>query len=439
MSNKKTVPVNFPVLSRVEGEGALEFNLDQGRIEDLKLRIFEPPRYFEKFLQGRHYSEVPDIVARICGICPVAYQMTAVQALESLLVPDMPEDFSLWLQKMRQVLYCGEWIQSHALHIHLLAAPDLFGFNSAISMAEKYPDIVRRGVTLQALGNDIIRLLGARSVHPVGVKVGGFHKAPDPEAVNKLLEQLEALKKEACELVLWLDSLDLPESRQEFISVSLHNEENYAVYQGRIISNQGLNISCEQYQQYFKEFQQPQSTAFHSHLNGQPYLVGPLARLNNNADQLKPEVRSLAAQLSVDFPDNNMFNSIIARGIEIYSCILTAIDLLQDYSPLAQAWQPVRLQAGECSGATEAPRGLLWHYYKLDKDGLIIKADIIPPTSQNQARIEQDLQTTLQTYLLEQPENYSEDKVRHLGEMVIRNYDPCISCATHFLKLKIND
>ncbi len=434
----KTVPVRLPVLARVEGEGALEFAIRDGQIEDLKLRIFEPPRFFEKFLQGRHYSEVPDIVARICGICPVAYQMTAVQALESLLVPDMPEELALWLNRMRQVLYCGEWIQSHALHIHLLAAPDLFGFDSAIAMAKKYPDIVQRGVRLQALGNDIISLLGARSVHPVGVRVGGFYKAPENAQVDALLESLQVLKTEAEALVQWLATLELPQSQQDFTSVSLHNTNSYAVYQGNIISDQGLDISTEEYPQYFSEFQAPQSTAFHSHLQGQPYLVGPLARLNNNAAQLQPQTLTMLESLPVQFPDNNMFNSIIARALEIHHCIITAIELLQNYQQPAQPWHPVTIQAGECSGATEAPRGLLWHYYKLDKAGNIVKANIIPPTSQNQARIEADLQITLQSYLQEKAGVYTEDRVRQLGEQVIRNYDPCISCATHFLKLKIH-
>ncbi len=437
MANK-TVPVRLPVLARVEGEGALEFAIQDGQIENLKLRIFEPPRYFEKFLQGRHYSEVPDIVARICGICPVAYQMTAVQALESLLVPDMPDELSDWLSTMRQVLYCGEWIQSHALHIHLLAAPDLFGFDSAIAMAQKYPDIVRRGIRLQALGNDIISLLGARSVHPVGVKVGGFYKAPQVAQVALLLEKLQQLKGEAEALVLWLATLELPQSQQEFVCVSLHNEQRYAIYQGNIVSDQGLTINSDQYPQYFSEFQVPQSTAFHSQLEGKPYLVGPLARLNNNFAQLKIETAGLLEKLPVQFPNYNMFNSIIARGLEIHQCIISVIELLQDYQRPDQPWHPVTIKAGHCSGATEAPRGLLWHYYELDKEGALVTANIIPPTSQNQARIEADLQTSLQNYLQNNENSYSEDSVRQLGEQIIRNYDPCISCATHFLKLKIH-
>ncbi|MDX2506912.1 MAG: Ni/Fe hydrogenase subunit alpha [Gammaproteobacteria bacterium] len=434
MTNTSTIPVKFPVLARVEGEGALEFSIVDEQIQDLKLRIFEPPRYFETFLQGRHFDEVPDIVARICGICPVAYQMSAVQALESILAPDMPDDFRLWLHNMRHVLYCGEWIQSHALHIHLLAAPDLFGFNSAITMAKKYPDIVRRGVSLQALGNELIALFGGRSVHPVGVKVGGFHKAPGKKQVTHMLSRLESLKQDAYELVLWLDTLDLPHSEQDFTSVALQHEQQYAIYQGRIVSDQGLKINARDYKQHFKEFQQPQSTAFHSHLDDQPYLLGPLARLNLNSKDLHSDVRALMDQLSTTFPSKNMFHSITARGIEIYSCILKAIELLSDYAAPAQPWHPLTVQSGSGYGCSEAPRGLLWHYYKLDDTGHIIEADIIPPTSQNQARIEEDLRLSLQEYGL----HHSNTELRQYGEMVIRNYDPCISCATHFLKLKIN-
>ncbi|NIR59787.1 MAG: Ni/Fe hydrogenase subunit alpha [Gammaproteobacteria bacterium] len=429
MTKTREVSVNVPVLARVEGEGALELVVAGGRIETLKLRIFEAPRLFEKFLEGRGFAEVPDMVARICGICPVAYQMSAVNAIEGILgVEPGP-----WVQAMRRVLYCGEWIQSHALHVHLLAAPDFLGYESAIAMARDHPDAVRRGMRLQALGNAVITLLGARSVHPVGVRVGGFHRAPPPEEVAALRARLEAAIPEAEALVRWASGLGVPDDAQSFTSVALRHPEEYPMSAGRLSSSAGHDVPIERFERHVAEHQVAHSTALHSLLDGEPYLVGPLARLNLNRDRLPGPVRDLADEVGPPLPSRNMFHSLVARTVEILLAVREAARLLADYRLPRAAFAKARPRAGVGFGCTEAPRGILWHRYELDAGGRVVSARIVPPTSQNQARIEADLRRSLEAFGLDR----GAAELRARAERVIRNYDPCISCATHFLRVRV--
>jgi coenzyme F420-reducing hydrogenase alpha subunit len=430
MADKKKISIEVPTLARVEGEGALELSIKDGRIDKLQLRIFEPPRLFEKLLEGRPYTDVPDIVARICGICPVAYQMSAVHAIESIFAVQVTP----WIRAMRRLMYCGEWIESHALHIHLLAAPDFLGFDDAIAMAGQYPDEVRRGLKLQALGNQLIRMLGGRSVHPVGVCVGGFYNAPSIDAVKILLQEFKQALPLARELVRWTAQFNLPDDRQQFTCVSLRHADEYPMNEGRIVSSAGLDIAIGEYQDYFSETHAAHSTALHSHLNGQPYLVGPLARINLNFDKLPVEVLQLISECGIEFPSNNMFHSVTARTIEIYLAFLEAINIMEKYELPLVAGVEITPKAGVGYGCTEAPRGILWHRYELNHQGDVVKATIIPPTSQNQARIEQDLQDSLKNFGLD----HDDHALRLRCETVIRNYDPCISCATHFLKLDVD-
>jgi len=426
---KKTIHINVPVLARVEGEGALELSINNNQITELKLRIYEPPRYFEKFLEGRNYYDVPDTVARICGICPVAYQMSASQAIESIF----DVTITPWLRAMRRLFYCGEWLQSHSLHIHLLAAPDFFGFNSVIEMSAEYAHEVRRGLTLQALVNDLVSLFGSRSVHPVGVKIGCFSKAPDKAAVDDLLQRVKDAKQDAVALIHWLDSLDLPDDEQDFISVALHHNREYPFNEGRLISDHGLDIDISEFADHFKETQVDHITALHCVLDGKAYLVGPLARLNLNKNQLPDDVKQIMQGLRTQFPSKNMFHSIIARAIEIYFTVIEAEKLLTNYTSTDQPCMPVKHQAGTGFGCTEAPRGILWHRYDMDEKGCVKQAVIVPPTSQNQPRIEEDLKNALMKFGLDKPKG----DIQLHAEKVILNYDPCISCATHFLNLQL--
>lgn len=430
MQEQRELIINVPVLTRVEGEGALDLTINEEQIIDLKLRIFEPPRFFEKFAEGRYYHEMPDLVARICGICPVAYQMSTVHAMEAIFGLELTP----WIRTMRRLMYCGEWIESHALHIHLLAAPDFLEYHNAAEMAKDYPEIVKRGVYLQELGNEIIKLLGGRSVHPVGVRVGGFHKAPSKQQVNHLLQKLQAALPQVEALVTWTAGLSSPDNSQDLTTVSIRHPHEYPMNEGNIISNAGLDIPIAEYSNHFVEMQVPHSTALQALLHNEAYLLGPLARVNLNFDQLPEVIQQTMAKTQITFPSNNMFHSIVARAIEIYYGFIEAIRILENYEftqhPFVAVKEP---RAGVGFGCTEAPRGMLWHRWELDEEGKVTACQIVPPTSQNQAQIEKDLRFSLQKLgLTKNPQI-----LRHHAETIIRNYDPCISCATHFLNLSV--
>lgn len=425
----KPIAINVPILARVEGEGALELTIKDATIESLQLKIYEPPRLFEAFLAGRSYEEILDLVARICGICPVAYQMSAVHAIENC--------FGLnpgpWVRAMRRLFYCGEWIESHSLHIHLLAAADFLGFESAAEMAKCYPEAMRRGLRLQSFGNELIKLLGGRSVHPVGACVGGFYHAPKMEPIGALLAIARERVEDCKNLLTWLASFVFPDQPHDFVCVSLYHPDEYPMNEGDIISDQGLKISIEQFRSYFKEQQVSYSNALHCKLNNGSYLVGPLARVNNCYQLLPEEIHEVLRQLKMTFPSKNMHDSILARAIEIYYCVLESIRILEhSILPDSPRVKP-KIRAGVGFGCTEAPRGLLWQSYEVDETGKIKSVNIVPPTSQNQARIEDDIKISLLKFGLEKPT----DELRLYCERLIRNYDPCISCATHFIQLKV--
>lgn len=429
MTERRSVAIHVPVLARVEGEGALDLRIEQGDIAELRLRIFEPPRFFEKFLEGRHYTEIPDMVARICGICPVAYQVTAAQALEDLFGVELDP----WARVMRRVFYCGEWIQSHSLHIHLLAAPDFFGCGNAIELARIAPDEVRRGLRIQGLGNELMDLFGARSVHPVGVRIGGFHGAPSLARILDMRDKLRAALPEAEALIRWAAAIPVPQDDQVFVSVATRHPADYAIERGDIGASDGLRIGAEAFDAHFIERHEPHSTALFSTYHQQPYLVGPLARLNLNHEYLPGAIRALLADIGLVLPSRNLFHSLLARAVEIWLALYEALRLLDGYRVPDSPWVPATPRAGVAIGCTEAPRGLLWHRYEMDDAGCVINARIVPPTSQNQGRIEEDLRLSLLNFGLDHPD----DALRLHCEKVIRNYDPCISCATHFLRLNV--
>jgi coenzyme F420-reducing hydrogenase alpha subunit len=424
---QRDVDIHVPVLARVEGEGALHLRMRQGKIELLHLQIYEPPRFFEKFLEGRSYEEVPDMVARICGICPVAYQVSAVNAIEDAFGIDPGP----WVRDLRRVLYLGEWLESHALHIHLLGAPDFFGYPNAIAMAQDFPAEVRRGLKLQVLGNDIMGMVGARCVHPIGIKVGGLHHAPSRADVEAMLVRLHDALADAEALVRWTAQIEVPDDRQDILFVAMQHPTEYPVLRGHLVSSRGPTLSAREYEMHFAEHHVEHSTALYSLYHQHPYLVGPLARLNLNFDALPPETRRLASSVGVQWPSSNMFHSMLARAIEIHFAVHDMVRLLSRYHLPESPYVPVKPRAGTGYGWSEAPRGVLWHRYELDDAGHLLKAKIVPPTAQNQARLEEDLHQSLERFGLDRPD----DELRLHCEKVIRNYDPCISCSTHFLRL----
>jgi coenzyme F420-reducing hydrogenase alpha subunit len=418
-------------LSRVEGEGALFVKLDGERVESVELNIFEPPRFFEAFLQGREIREVPDITARICGICPVAYQMSSAHALEKALCLTIP----LEIRKLRRLLYCAEWIESHALHIYLLQAPDFLGYESGISLAVDHRAVVEKGLRLKKIGNKLLEVLGGRAIHPINVAVGGFHRAPSKDALHQLLPDLEWGLQAAIDTLHLVSSFEFPDLDVDYEFVCLRHPYEYPLNEGRVVSSGGLDIAVEDYERYFQEEHVKQSNALHSVIlpSRKAYLVGPLARLNLCFDQLMPTARCEAEACKVDWPCRNNFKSIVARAIELIHAFEESIAIVKDYQrELSHSRIPHTPAPGAGCHATEAPRGLLYHRYRIGDDGLIAEAKIVPPTSQNLRRIEEDLRAYVpRVVACDDPE--ATRRCEHL----IRNYDPCISCATHFLKLTI--
>jgi sulfhydrogenase subunit alpha len=426
---RKTIKVDY--LARVEGEGGLKVTIEEGVVKNAQLNIFEPPRFFEAFMRGRHYTETPDIVARICGICPVAYQMSAVHALENIFGVAL----SGQLRALRRLLYCGEWIESHVLHIYMLHAPDFLGYEGAIDMARDHSELVRQGLEMKKIGNEILTLVGGREIHPINVRIGGFHRAPRKNELTPLVEKLKWARETAIKTVQWASTLDFPDRQRDYIFVTLRHEEEYPFNEGRIISSHGLDISANDYDVYFSEQHVKHSIALQSRLRqcGSAYLVGPLARYNLNFDQLSPLTKELALAAGIAGSCRNPYQSILVRALEVVYAFDEALRILNDYQQPDRSFVEVTVKAGRGFAATEAPRGLLYHRYELDQAGNILNAQIVPPTSQNQACIEEDLKEFIGGFL-----DLPEEQLRHRCEQTVRNYDPCISCATHFLKLEID-
>jgi coenzyme F420-reducing hydrogenase alpha subunit len=426
---RKTIKVDY--LARVEGEGGLKVVVRDGKVQSAEFKIFEPPRFFEAFLRGRHFAETPDIVARICGICPVAYQMSAVHALENLLgvTVDGP------LRELRRLLYCGEWIESHTLHIYMLHAPDFLGYDGGIDMARDHGDAVRRGLELKKAGNEILTLLGGREIHPINVRVGGFYRAPRRREFAKLAERLKWARDAALETARWVSGFDFPDRERDYTFVSLSHPQEYPFNEGRIVSNRGLDVSAADYESHFEELHVERSTALHSRLRdgGGAYLTGPLARFNLNYDQLSPLARQAAQEIGLGRACRNPYRSIMVRAIEVLYACDEALRVIESYREPERPFHPVEIRAGEGHGATEAPRGLLYHRYRIEADGVIADARIVPPTSQNQACLEEDLVDYIGGFL-----DLEDEALRHRCEQTVRNYDPCISCATHFLRLEMD-
>ena len=423
--------IKVKALTRVEGEGGLYIKLDDNVVDDIKLEIYEPPRLFEALLQGRKLEEVPDITARICGICPVAYQMSSIHSLESALgVAITPE-----IRRMRRLLYCGEWIESHALHVYLLNAPDFLGYDSGLEMAQEYPDEVNRGLRMKKHGNELLEALGGRAIHPVNVGVGGFFRAPPKDTLTGLIPDFEWCLQAAIETTRWVASFEFPEFHCDYQLVSLSHESEYPMNEGAIETSDGEKIPVDQFESEFEEVQVEHSTAYHC-LRAKTkscYLTGPLARVSLNHQHLSPSARKLVDELDIQWPCFNPFKSIIARGLELIHAFEEALAILKDYSAFSPSRVEYEYRDGSGCAATEAPRGLLFHRYEVDAKGLVNTAKIVPPTSQNQAQIEQDLRAWTPHIL-----QTDDTKTARQLENLVRCYDPCISCSTHFLNVRID-
>jgi coenzyme F420-reducing hydrogenase alpha subunit len=424
----RTIKVDY--LARVEGEGSLTIKLKGEKATEVRLGIFEPPRFFEAFLRGRAYREAPDITSRICGICPVAYMMSACHAMENAL--GLRVDGSL--RALRRLLYSGEWIESHGLHVFLLHAPDFLGYPDAMAMAKDHGDWVKKGLRIKKAGNAIVELLGGREIHPINVRVGGFYRAPTNKELDTLLPELRWAKDACAECLTWISGFSFPVFERDYEFVALRHDSEYPFCEGRVVSSKGLDIALADYDSHFVEEQVPHSNALHSRLrNRGAYLCGPLARFNLNFDRLSPELQRLATSAGVTPPCTNPFMNILVRLVEMTHAFEEAIRVIEAYVPPPLPFiDDATLHAATGFGGTEAPRGFLYHSYSMDAEGTILDAKIVPPTSQNQLAMEEDL-----FELAPELARLSHVDATRRAEQAIRNHDPCISCATHFLTLKV--
>jgi len=423
----RTIDVDY--LARVEGEGAIHVKVKGNKVTDVQLKIFEPPRFFEAFLRGRNFTEAPDITARICGICPIAYQMSAVHAMEDALGVKVEGQ----LRALRRLIYCGEWIESHALHVYMLHAPDFLGYQDAIQMAKDYPKEVQRALELKKIGNELVTLLGGREIHPINVKVGGFYKVPTKPQLASIVERLKWARDAAVETTRLVGTFRFPKFEQDYEFVALRHPDEYPFNEGHVASNKGLDIPVRDYEDHFFEEHMPYSSTLHSvYKDHGPYFVGPLARYNLNFDRLTPLAQKAARSAGLAPECRNPFKSIIVRSVEtVYACE-EALRIIDQYEMPEKPAVEVKPHASRGCGCTEAPRGSLYHRYRIDDSGTILDAKIVPPTAQNQRIIESDLREFVSKNL-----RLTQEKLTWQCEQAVRNYDPCISCSTHSLKLTI--
>ncbi|MGE5503371.1 MAG: Ni/Fe hydrogenase subunit alpha [Actinomycetota bacterium] len=429
MADSRVIKVE--ALARVEGEGSLSVKVRDGKVTELHFGIFEPPRFFEAFLRGRDYSEVPDITARICGICPVAYLMGASQAMEDALGITVTKP----IRDLRRLVYCGEWIESHALHVYMLHAPDFLGLADALELAAANRPLVEQALRLKKIGNEILELIGGRAIHPIGLRVGGFYKTPRKKELKKALaDELKWAIDTSLATVKLVGGFDFPDVVQDYNFMALRHPDEYAIHEGRLVTSKGLDIPVRDFLKHVDEEHVPWSNALHGVAkDGSHHHVGPLARYNLNHDKLNPVARDAAKAAGLGKEVRNPFQSIVVRSVELVQVCIDALAIVENWEEPDRPYVEAPVRAGEGHGCTEAPRGICYHRYRIAKDGSVEDARIIPPTAQNQKVIELDLWKVVQQNLAK-----SDDEIKWRCEQAIRNYDPCISCATHFLKLEVD-
>jgi coenzyme F420-reducing hydrogenase alpha subunit len=427
--NPEIRTLSVGALTRVEGEGALHVTLTDGVMDSVELNIYEPPRFFEAFLRGRAYTEPPDITARVCGICPVAYQISASNAIEDACGVTVPPE----LVALRRLLYCGEWIHSHALHIFLLHTPDFLGYPDGISLAKDRPDLIERGLAIKKTGNRLMEQIGGRAIHPINVRLGGFYSVPHKHDFESLAEMLRRALDDALDTLRSVAEFDFPDVEFDHELLSLGDGERYPIENGTIKRSNGPSFDVAQFSDHIVEAQVEHSTALHATLDGERYLTGPLARYSLNSAALSPIAREAAAASGLGPVCRNPFRSILVRAVEVVYAIEESLRIIAEYERPARPFVDVPARAGVGHGVSEAPRGLLYHRYEIGDDNLIRSATIVPPTAQNQAAIEHEMAELVAANL-----TLDDATLTSLCERSIRNHDPCISCSAHFLTLTID-
>jgi sulfhydrogenase subunit alpha len=426
---KTNLNVNVRHLTRVEGHGDIVVDVENGEIKKCQFEVVEAPRFFEAFVRGRPYTEVNHITSRICGICSVGHSTASVEATEKALGVKLTKQAEI----LRKLNLHGEIIDSHVLHTYYLVAPDFLGIDDVIPLLEMNPDVLMRALRIKKLSGDLCAMIGGRHTHPCALVVGGFTRTP----TERELRDMQARLVEACadmdETVALFSTLPWPEFERETEYVSLQKDSEYAFVGGTVVTSDGFSYPIEEYKKVTNEWCVPFSTAKWAKHNRESYMVGALARFNNNYDQLHPKAKEAAKKLGLEPICYNSFLNSAAQVVEMVHCVEDAIELIdklltRGVKPEGPA--PVQTTSGEGAGSCDVPRGILFHHYVYE-DGICQEANCVIPTNQNWANVNADLKAFL-PQTLDRPE----EEIRHLLEMLVRAYDPCISCSTHLLNVE---
>jgi len=431
--------IEVPYVTRVEGHGNIVIDMKKGKLLTSHLEVVEPPRYFEAMLKGYPYTDIALITSRICGICSVGHQMTSLKATEKALGIDVSEQTVL----LRKLLIYGATMQSHVLHIYFLAAPDLLGVSSVVPLAATHPDVVKMALRMKKLANDICDKLGGRTIHPNRLVPGGFTKLPTPADLTWIRTMLEQqMVPDAKASLALLTSLlpKFPTFQRETEYIGLSHEKEYAFYDGDVASTDAGHSPVDDYLSLTNEFIVPYSTSKHCRHSRSSYFVGALGRFNNNYSRLNPLAKTAAAELGLAPVVKNPFLNTAAQLVETVHVVEESMKLLDDLLVRGiKAEKPVvpeRLREGRAAEATEVPRGILFHDYTYDNRGQVVKANCIIPTTQNTQCIDDDM-AELVPWMLDK--GMTKDQMTLTLEMLVRAYDPCISCSVHFLEVEFRE
>lgn len=438
----KSIKVNVEYLTRVEGHGNIVVNVKDGKLEECRLDIVESPRFFEGMLRGRTIFEAQHITSRICGICACGHSLASIQAAEDA-IGFKPSEQTV---KLRKLLLHQENLDSHVLHIYLLVAPDLLGVKSFVPLIDSHNKVVRRALRMKKNCNDVCDILVGRHVHPISAIVGGFTKLPKKEDLDKMLEILTGMRPDMEATIELAKTFKFPDFKRETEYVALVNDSGeYPMLAGDLGSTDGLKLDKHEYKKITNEFVVPYSSAKHTKASRSSYMVGALARFNLNYNKLHPKAKKLADSLGFKPICCNPFLNTVAQLIECVHSLEESIEILEQFKAKGINYDEavvvginekgtIPVKAGNGVGAVEVPRGVLFHNYEVDEKGKIINANCIIPTNQNLNNIEHDMRKMVPE-ILDKPQ----DKITLLMEMLVRAYDPCISCSTHFLDVKFID
>jgi coenzyme F420-reducing hydrogenase alpha subunit len=426
---KTNLNVNVHHLTRVEGHGDIVVDVENGEIKKCQFEVVEAPRFFEAFVRGRPYTEVNHITSRICGICSVGHSTASVEATENALGVKLTKQAEL----LRKLNFHGEMLDSHVLHTYYLVAPDFLGIDDVIPLLEMNPDVLMRALRIKKLSGDLCAMIGGRHTHPCALVVGGFTRTPTERELRDMQARLVEARADMDETVALFSTLPWPEFERETEYVSLQKDDEYAYVGGTVVTSDGFSYPIKDYKKVTNEWCVPFSTAKWAKHNRDSYMVGALARFNNNYDQLHPKAKEAAKKLGMEPVCYNSFLNSAAQVVEMVHCVEDGIELIdklltRGVKPEEPA--PVQTTSGEGAGSCDVPRGILFHHYVYE-DGICQEANCIIPTNQNWANVNADLKAFL-PQILDKPE----DEIRHLLEMLVRAYDPCISCSTHLLKVE---